>query len=229
MKTSSSYPFRSARAKAEFLAHYTERARVWPIASETQLVETPSGQTYIRMSGRLTHPPLVLLPGLRATSLMWFPNIAALSAHYRTYALDSIYDIGLSVNRRDITKPEDLVNWLDEVFAVLAPEGSLSLVGLSYGGWLASRYALRFPKRLHKVVLLAPAPTVLPVSFAYIARALLTLIPGTHFRKKFLYWLLQDTVQSGEPGRAHWLCPVLHSHSQTRRRATDFAQVGLHA
>lgn len=133
---------------------------------------------------------------------MWIPNIAALSAHYRTYALDSINDTGLSVSRRNITKPKDLVNWLDEVLAVLAPQGSLSLVGMSYGGWLTSQYALRFPKRLHKVVLLAPAATVLPVSFAFIIRALLTLMPRTDFRKKFLYWLLQDTVQSGETGRA---------------------------
>lgn len=133
---------------------------------------------------------------------MWIPNIAALSAHYRTYALDSINDTGLSASRRSIRTPEHLVDWLDEVLAALVPKGSLSLVGMSYGGWLASLYALRFPTRLQKVVLLAPAATVLPVSWAFISRALLTLIPGADFRRKFYYWLLHDTVQSGETGRA---------------------------
>jgi len=199
---SSSHPFRSARAKAEYQTLYVERAKAWPVASETKLIETPSGQTFIRLSGRITDPPLILLPGSRGTSLTWIPNIAALSAHYRTYALDSIYDFGLSVSHRDIKKPEDLITWLDEVLAALVPEGSVSLIGLSYGGWLVSQYALRFPERLHKVVLLAPAVTVLPVSFALVLRALLTLIPLPGFRKQFYYWLLQDTVQSGESGRA---------------------------
>ncbi len=176
---------------------------MWPVVSETRLIETPSGQTFIRMSGRITDPPLILLPGSRGTSLTWIPNIAALSAHYRTYALDSIYDFGLSVSSRTIKKPEDLITWLDEVLTTLVPQGPLSLIGLSYRGWLASQYALRFPERLHKIVLLAPAVTVLPVSLVLIFRALLTLIPFTSFRRQFYYWLLHDTVQSGETGRAY--------------------------
>jgi len=167
------------------------------------LVETPSGQTFVRMSGRITDPPLILLPGSRGTSLTWIPNIKALSAHYRTYALDSIYDFGLSVRRGNIKKPDDLITWLDEVVNILIPERKLHLAGLSYGGWLAGQYALRFPERLHRLVLLAPAMTVLPVSFALISRALLTLIPFPQFRKQFYYWLLHDTLQSGEAGRAH--------------------------
>jgi pimeloyl-ACP methyl ester carboxylesterase len=175
-----------------------ERAKAWPVVSETKIIETPSGQTFIRLSERLTDPPLILLPGSTGTSLTWIPNTAALSAHYRTYALDSIYDFGLSVRHGNIKRLEDLVTWLDEVLTVLVPEGLLSLVGLSYGGWLASQYALRFPERLHKIVLLASAVTVLPVSFALICRALLTLIPLSGFRQQFYDWLLHDTVQSAE-------------------------------
>lgn len=199
---SSSHPFRSERAKAEYQALYMERAKAWPVASETRLIETPSGQTFVRVSGLITDPPLILLPGSRGTSLTWIPNIAALSAHYRTYALDSIYDFGLSVSRQNIKRPDDIVTWLHEVLAVLAPEGSVCLIGLSYGGWLASQYAIRFPERVHKIVFLAPALTVLPVSFALMFRALLTLIPLPGFRQQFYNWLLHDTVQSGESGRA---------------------------
>ncbi len=203
VKTSASYyPFRSEHAKAEYQALYMEREREWPVALETRLIETPAGQTYVRISGRDTDPPLILLPGSRGNSLMWIPNITALSAHYRTCALDSIYDFGLSVRRQNLTKPDDLVNWLNEVLTVLAPNESVRLVGMSYGGWLASQYALRFPERLHKVVLLAPAATVLPVSPTLIIRALLTVIPRTDFRKNFYYWLLHDMVQSGESGQA---------------------------
>lgn len=203
MKPSTSHPFRSERAKEEYHALYAERARAWPVASETKWIETPSGQTFARISGRLTDPPLVLLPGSRGVSLTWIPNIAALSARYRTYALDAIYDFGLSVRRKNIKKRDDLITWLDEALTVLVPDGSLSLMGLSYGGWLASQYALRFPERVRKLVLLAPALTVLPVSFDLIFRAMLTLLPFTDFRRKFYHWLLQDTVQSGDKGRAY--------------------------
>jgi pimeloyl-ACP methyl ester carboxylesterase len=202
VKTPSFYPFRSEQAKAEYVALYKEREREWPVAFETRQIETPTGQTYIRMSGRDSDPPLILLPGAQGTSLTWIPNITALSAHYRTYAVDSIYDFGLSVRRRRLTKPNDLVNWLNEVLEVLSLNEPVHLVGLSYGGWLASQYALRYPERLHKVVLLAPAVTVLPVSFTLIFRALLTVIPRTDFRKKFYYWLLHDMVQSGASGQA---------------------------
>ena len=196
------HPFRSAKAKAEYQALYTERARTWPVAAETRLLETPSGQTFVRISGQRSNPPLVLLPGSRGTSLTWIPNIAALSAQYRTYALDSIYDFGLSVRSGKLKTRDDLITWLDEVLTELVPEGKVDLMGLSYGGWLVSQYALRFPNRIRKLVLLAPAVTVLPVSLALISRALLTLIPLPVFRRNFYYWLLHDAVQSGDAGRA---------------------------
>jgi pimeloyl-ACP methyl ester carboxylesterase len=202
MKKSSSHPFRSAQAMAEYRSLYMKRAEKWPVPSETVLLETPSGQTFVRVSGHPTDTPLILLPGSRGISLTWIPNIAALSAHYRTYALDSIYDFGLSIRERDFKKPDDLVTWLDEVLTTLVPEGRVDLVGLSYGGWLASQYALCYPECLHKLVLLAPAATVLPVSFALIFQALLTLLPFPRFRKHFYYWLLHDAVESGDANRA---------------------------
>jgi pimeloyl-ACP methyl ester carboxylesterase len=199
---SPSHPFRSEQARAEYHALYMERTKKWPVASETRLIETPSGQTFVRVSGRMTDPPLILLPGALGTSLTWIPNIADLSAHYRTYALDSIYDFGLSIRRRNIKKTDDIVIWLHEVLAALVPEDSVILIGLSYGGWVASQYAIRFPERVRKAVFLAPALTVLPVSFALLFRALFTRLPIPRFRKQFYYWLLQDTVRSGESGRA---------------------------
>jgi len=136
---------------------------------------------------------------------MWIHNIAALSAHYRTYALDTLGDVGFSVNRRDISKPEDYVNWLDEVFTVLVPEGPVSLMGISYGGWLAGQYALRFPGRVRNVVLLAPACTVLRTSFPFIVQILLLSIPVPGFGgrvRRTLGWLFRDAIRSGDAPRA---------------------------
>ncbi len=136
---------------------------------------------------------------------MWSACIAGLSARYRTYALDTITDIGLSVPRREIATKEDLVTWLDEVFTALVPEGPLNLMGMSYGGWLASEYALRFPGRLRKVVMLAPGGTVLRLSPAFFIRVMIVSIPlpglGGKPLQRTLRWLFEDTVRSGEKGR----------------------------
>lgn len=201
MARQSFYPFKSERSKSEYQAYYLKRAQAWPIACETTFLDTPSGTTLVRASGRITDPPLVLLPGARATSLMWSDIIAALSAHHRTYVLDLLGDAGLSVSRRETLKADDLVRWLNEVFAVLAPGGRLSLMGISYGGLLAGLYAVRFPEHVRNVVLVAPGGFVLPLSFAFFLRVSLLCMPvpglgGGPFRRT-LRWLFQDAERGG--------------------------------
>jgi pimeloyl-ACP methyl ester carboxylesterase len=158
----------------------------------------------VRITGAAELPPLVLLHGARGNSLMWVPNIAALSARFRTYALDLIGETGLSVSGDRVTRCEQLLTWLDEVLAALAPEGEpVRLAGMSYGGWLASQYALTRPGRVRRLVLLSPAATVQSTSPAMLGRALLTLLRGFDFRRKFYHWLLRDAVESGPAGQAY--------------------------
>jgi pimeloyl-ACP methyl ester carboxylesterase len=200
------YPFRSERAKADYETHCLERAKTWPVPSEAVLLDTPSGRTFVRSSGRATDPPLVLLPGARVGSLMWTETIAALSARHRTHALDIIGDVGFSVNRGKISKPADHVDWLDEVLTVLVPKGPLSLTGLSLGGSIAAQYALRFPGRLRSLVLLAPGGTVLPFSLGFFVRLTLLSLPipgrsGSPLRR-MCRWLFEDAVRGDDAGRA---------------------------
>jgi pimeloyl-ACP methyl ester carboxylesterase len=200
------YPFRSERAKAEYEAHHREKARAWPVPCEVLLLDTPSGRTAVRASGRATDPPLVLLPGGRIGSLMWKDSIAELSARHRTYALDIIGDVGLSVNRGAISRPSDYVDWLDEVLTALVPRGRLGMIGLSLGGAIAAQYALCFPERLSGVVLIAPGGTVLPLSFGFYVRLMLLSLPvpgraGTGLHR-VCHWLFQDARRGDAACRA---------------------------
>jgi pimeloyl-ACP methyl ester carboxylesterase len=170
-------------------------------------LDTPSGRTHVKASGKSTDPPLVLLAGATGTSLMWIPNIAVLSEHHRTYALDTINDVGLSVGQHDTWTADDLMLWLDEVVRELSPGRPIDLMGMSYGGWLAALYATRFPERLRKVVLLAPGGTVLRLSFGFFVRVMLILAlrrPGSKEGAlvRTLRWIFADAVRSGEAGRA---------------------------
>ena len=222
---SAHHPFRSAEAKEKFLESYDSAAKKWPVQSETRLVDTSYGQTFVRISGPADAPPLVLLHGIGGNSLQWMPNIKALSRDYRTYAVDNIYDFGRSIYTRPLQSPDDFVKWLDEVFQALGLGDKVDLMGLSYGGWIASQYALQFPDRLNKLVLIAPVCTVMPLSFEWIARAVLCAIPSRYFTESFLYWLLDDLAKSGPKEKTvleeHIDAAYLAAHSFQSKRMVD--------
>jgi pimeloyl-ACP methyl ester carboxylesterase len=195
------HPFRSEAAKREYLSYYDLRAREWPVPAVERLVKTSQGHTHVRVSGPSEASPLVLLPGINASSLMWLPNVGTLSREMRVYAVDNIYDFGRSAWEQPFNKPDDFVRWLDELFTELSLGNSINLAGISYGGWIASQYALRFPARLRALVLIAPVFTVLPLRVEFIARALLCMIPYRGFTRSFVHWLAQDAVEKNEATR----------------------------
>jgi len=202
MAFSASYPYRSAAAQDRYLSFYDEMAsKEWPLASEARMVPTSYGRTFVRVSGTDGTPALVLLPGGGATSLMWSLNVAALSAHHRTYAVDRIGDVGRSVASRAITSRDDLTTWLDELADGLEIRRPFNLMGMSFGGWVTAEYALRFPDSVRRAVLLAPAATVLPISAGFLWRGALAAACSRYFVRRFVWWLFVDLVREN-PHRA---------------------------
>lgn len=189
------HPFRSSAARAEYLAFYDARARRWPVPSESTMVGTTFGDTFVRVQGPADGSPLVLLPGDSETSLSWIPVVEAFASEHRVYALDHLYDLGRSVYRRQPRRPDDFVRWLDEVFDELRVS-DVRLVGHSYGGWMAALYALEFPERLDRLVLLSPSATVLRPSLGLVARAILYgTVPRRSYIRRYLYWYAPDCVR----------------------------------
>jgi pimeloyl-ACP methyl ester carboxylesterase len=113
-----------------------------------------------------------------------------------------VYDNGRSIPGKVMTNANDYVNWLSELYDELGLHDRINMVGLSYGGWITAQYALRFPDRLDKIVLLAPVGTVAQLSPEWIVRAITAAIPLKYFSRNFVYWLAEDTVNSDEKGRA---------------------------
>lgn len=170
-------PFVSESKKTKYLAHVAERAKAWPVPVEERTVETSWGRTFMRISGPADAPPLVLLPGGGTSSLMWTPMVARLAERHRVHALDSILDIGLSANARPVKSADELTAWLDELFRALGFGADLRLMGMSHGGWLAANFAMRFPERLAKLVLIAPAGWVLDLKLSMIFQMVSILFP----------------------------------------------------
>lgn len=181
------HPFRSAAAREEYLAFYDARAERWPVPSASRMVTTSFGDTFVRVQGPADRPPLVLLPGDSETSLAWSPVVEVFAAEHCVYAVDHLYDIGRSVHRKRPRRPGDFVRWLDELFDGLDLH-HVRLVGHSYGGWMASLYALEHPGRLDRLVLLSP-PTVLRPPVGLVARAIVYgLVARRSVIRRYLHW-----------------------------------------
>lgn len=200
------YPFRSIEARDRYLTHYDTWSKSWPVPSEARTLRTSYGETFVRVSGAVDEPPLVLLPGGRAPSLCWMPMIKTLSAGFRTYALDAIYDVGRSISAKPVLKPEDVTDWLDEVIEELAPAGSVNIMGLSLGGWATAEYTLRHPERIAKTVWLSPAGVVAPISPGFIGHGVISMLPGTWSLRSFLNWIMPDAARGSGQAREFFEC-----------------------
>ena len=205
MKIPEYYPYRSSEAKEIYLAAADRAAGRWPVAAETRMVRTAYGETFVRISGPERAQPLVILPGMTTSSLFWAPNIEALSTAYRTYAVDRIGDVGRSTCTRRMTRVCHLVGWLDELFSGLGLGDEINLMGLSYGGWLAALYALHFPKRLRRMVLLAPGGTVLRTRVEFLLRGALFLTGRRSFANSAVHWLAEDLAREDPERVAAWV------------------------
>lgn len=115
------------------------------------------------------------------------------------------------------------MNWLNELFTALVPDNKINLMGFSYGGWLTAKYAANYPNRLNKIVLIAPAATVLQIRQAFYRRVMLCLIPYRWFVKNLMYWLLKDAVNAHKAYREQvdrYVDEVMLSNQSFRPKAT---------
>lgn len=192
------YPFKNKAAEQNYRKYYSERAKQWPTPSESKYIKTSFGNTFVRICGQENAPPLVLLPSGFASSLIWLPNIEGLASHFKIYAVDNIYDVGLSVNIRPVQDADDLTDWLDELFTGLEIGDNINLMGLSFGGWLTSQYALRHQDRLRSIVMAAPVATIFPLPGAWAWRGIMgALPPHKFFMTHFLTnWMCQDLAKN---------------------------------
>ncbi len=160
--------FRSEAVRARYLALYDQRVRDWPVPYEELYLPTRYGKTYVIASGAHDAPPLMLLPCMMGSATMWRANVAGLSRHFRTYAIDVIGEPNKSKTEKLIWSRRGFADWLEDLLDALAvPQASI--VGNSYGAFLALNQALLTPHRVDRVVLISPAGTFrrLPLKFFY--------------------------------------------------------------
>ena len=150
--------FKSESGRARFMSAYDAVLQGWPVSFDELDVPTRLGPTHVVASGPPDAPALVLLPSFAGTATAWRLNIEALSRHYRTYAVDVIGQPGKSVATQRIRNRHQLADWLSDVLDGLKVERA-SIVGCSFGAFLALNQAALTPARVERVVLISPAGT----------------------------------------------------------------------
>jgi pimeloyl-ACP methyl ester carboxylesterase len=182
------------KIKNGMMAIYEEKLSLWPVPYELTFIQTQYGDTHVVISGDPGNPALILLHGLAVTSMMWLPNIAFLSKHYRCFAVDVIGDHGkskLSNPRIFPRSGKDYSMWLKDVYKGLELSEA-NLIGASNGGYVAINHALYVPEQVSKLILMAPSgieltlKKVLPKIIHYL------LFPSDENRRNLIKWFLGD-------------------------------------
>ncbi|MEU9177156.1 alpha/beta fold hydrolase [Streptomyces sp. NPDC048550] len=145
-------------------------------------VPTPYGTTRVHAYGPAEAAPLLLLHGGGSTGAVWFANAAALGAHHRVLAVDILGDAGRSVRAgRPLRTTADLMAWLDALLDGLGAR-RVSLLGHSYGAWIALTYALHAAQRVDRLVLLDPTQCFAGYRPGFLLRSLPVLVRPTEAR-----------------------------------------------
>jgi len=99
--------------------------------------------------------PVILIHGLGASADIWMYNVEALAKQHQVYALDLV-GFGRSDKPGPSFSPFDYAPFLDDFINALNID-RVSLVGQSLGGGIALPYAIQFPKKVDKLVLVDSA------------------------------------------------------------------------
>jgi 3-oxoadipate enol-lactonase len=96
-------------------------------------------------------PPVLLIMGLSFTHEMWFRVIPYLASRYRVIAFDN-----RGMGQSDVPRgPYSIRQMAGDASAILDAAGvaAANVVGASMGGMIAQELALRFPRRVNRLVL----------------------------------------------------------------------------
>lgn len=108
-------------------------------------------------------PVVVLLHGLGGNSTNWAFNTPALAAKFRVVVPDQV-GFGQSDKPLVNYRVGTYVDFLDKFLSELKVERA-TLVGNSMGGWIAALYALRYPSKVERLVLVDAAGFAPPKEF----------------------------------------------------------------
>lgn len=151
--------FKSEAARKQFEGWYEKFFARVPGPVERQEVPTELGPSHVLLAGNPDGPSLVVLHGALASSAHVVSELGALVERYRIVAPDVP---GQSVHGPQVQPPlkdDTLARWLIAILDSLGL-GTVNLMGVSWGGFIARKTASFAPQRVRRLVLYVPAGIV---------------------------------------------------------------------
>lgn len=173
--------FKTEEGRRKILSWYGSLLETVNYTYRERYVGTTFGKTYVLEAGDPNRPAVVLIHGSCSNSAAWFGDIPTLAEQFHVYSVDIVGDAGNSEETRLEPATEDFPNWLKEVFDGLDIEKAV-MIGNSLGSWASLQFAVRFPARIDKLVLIAPGGIV-PTKLSFVLRTILYLMSGEKGRR----------------------------------------------
>ena len=188
--------YKSPEIEARFMEIYDEKMNEWPVPFEDLYVDTQYGVVHVIASGPEEAPSMLLLHASAVSGWSWKFNIEELSQNYRTYAIDLISDAGKS---RFTSMDHIMKTGQDEadLYAEIADQLGVDkayVVGASEGGFIASHFAIHYPDRVEKLVLMGPmgyagsTQSIIRIMFA-------AFFPIKPVQENTFAWAFSDSVK----------------------------------
>jgi pimeloyl-ACP methyl ester carboxylesterase len=190
----------SSRSEADrtYRAAHEALLQTWPVPAETVWVTSPSGRTHLLAAGPPGAPAVFLVPGIGTAGVAWTAQIEALVATHRVYAVDLPGNYGRSEPTRRPRSFDDFARWYVEVLDALGLPRA-DYVGMSYGGCVGAHLALAVPGRIRRLVLMAPAATLRPLSMGIALQGISMLVWPTRARHAgALRWMAVPPAEGRE-------------------------------
>jgi pimeloyl-ACP methyl ester carboxylesterase len=149
--------FKSQGGLQAIYQQYENDMKQWPVPYKQKFLTSVFGKTYCIQCGDESKPPLVMLHGIGVNSSSFSCNIKALSKDYCVYLLDFPAGSGRSIPSSLLLKKRQVADWLNDCIAQLEKR-KVTVLGTSFGSWIAAEYALTQPNQLKDLILTSPPP-----------------------------------------------------------------------
>ncbi len=148
--------FHTEDGKLTIMNYYDKLIEKIEIPHKQLTVPTEFGSTFVFEFGEPTAEPMILLHGSSMNSAMWFGDIKEFYKQHHVFAIDMPGEPGRSEEIQYPFDTDDYSNWLCSVMDKLNLDKAV-IVGISLGGWLATKFAVNHLSRVSKLILLCPA------------------------------------------------------------------------
>jgi pimeloyl-ACP methyl ester carboxylesterase len=159
--------------------------------SQTITLDVDGATVRVVISGR--GDPVLLVHGLAGSTAWWVRNVEVFSRNHSVYLIDLPGFGSMRKYARQFSVAGS-AKWLANVLSALRLDQT-TMVGHSMGGLIAAMFAAKYPNRVTKLVLAAPAiallhKSVLPLLFPLIRETI-------YVRPAFFPTLVRDTARAG--------------------------------